>query len=37
MAGLDGGTTYPVPQPFIVIATQNPLERGCLSASRGTA
>ncbi len=21
-----GGTTYPVPQPFIVIATQNPLE-----------
>ena len=21
-----GGTTYPVPQPFIVIATQNPIE-----------
>src|SRR5215210_1987951 len=23
-----GGTTYPVPQPFIVIATQNPVESG---------
>ena len=26
-----GGTTYPVPQPFIVLATQNPVEsEGCL-------
>ena len=33
-----GGTTYTVPTPFLVLATQNPIEqRGRLSAARGAA
>ena len=31
-----GGRTYPLPDPFFVLATQNPIERGNLHAARST-
>ena len=33
-----GGVTYPLPQPFLVLATQNPIRvGGRLPAARGPA